>query len=325
MHFIKMGDLDNLGSLFTPIPIPPAVVDPTGGLLEPVIAPLNFVVTRMEEEVLLALSDAMILLRIALTDGTTALADASDVAFKEVNRIANDGLISALGSLQNALDLGGNFASIETIVGRIEKIATDAFSGLTQMANTIFRANQSALGSYGADIESTLATIKNDIRESIMAEARGALSDLDAIRLRAQARGTEALATLGRERDAAVAMGASLFRETTASARSEAGSALRLAEGRAREGVAAIRGARGRLVAGGTSLLAGPEGSLASKGELIAQKARLDAVEAAVRERRMYEALLVVGTAVAVAATMAYGYFAYIRPRVVAAARGQDV
>lgn len=321
-----MGDPNSeLGSLFAPVPLPPAVVDPTGGLLEPVIAPINFVVTRMEEEILMAISDSMLLLRLALKDGTNALADASNLAFADVNRIANEGVVSALNSLQQALYLGGGMTSVESAIARVESIASSAYAGLTQIVSAMLNTSGGAIGGYRGKIADTIAAAKKETYDAVMAQARGALGDLENVKLMAQARATQALAGAARERDLAVRWGGDRYREVAAAARSEAGGTLRAAEGRAREGAARIRAARGRLAvagAGASAALDGAASSVMNKGTLISQKAALDAKEAELRARRAVEFAVLAGTFVAIVGTMAYGYFGYVRPHIKAVAAG---
>ena len=169
----------NLESLFATIQVPPPVTDPTGGLLEPAIAPINFIVEKIEEAVLSAMTDGILAIRMVLGELTDGLKGTVDDAFKTIfqdsQAIINDAfdtLKKAIDDLQNGVtDVLDN---AHNILNNIESMANDAINSASKYASDI----KSGMLDAVQDIDKTVQNIVITTRQTISSTLEQELNSL---------------------------------------------------------------------------------------------------------------------------------------------------
>jgi len=232
----------SLRRIFTQVRVPPLIQDPTGGLLEPAIAPINMIVTGIETGILSAMQEAIILLRGGFSESVEHLESLVTDVFS--------GLLTAVGAAQDVQTLLADVSSAknalsdgENALGRMEGIVVSAVAEARQYAQQIKSTLDSGVSGLSAEIMRISREAETRIRSELGGRLSASIAELRGVCAGAANRaeeGARALELLGQTGSADVAGTLRGVGEMTRGATS----GLKIA---AREGVAVIRDAKSRI------------------------------------------------------------------------------
>lgn len=170
MSVSKRLDPINFSMLFESIHVP-TPSDPTGGLLQPILAPVDFIVTQMEESVLSLINESLVLFNMALGELSDGLNDDVDrfigEAFKKIKDVVKDGgvyVTNAINGITGATDSAIN--AIFGIVDDIEKVMIQGMAAITSYVSSALNFIKNG----ATNIKNKIADIENYARTTIVQE-----------------------------------------------------------------------------------------------------------------------------------------------------------
>lgn len=172
-----MAVVPDLGSIFTSVRVPPPIADPTGGLLEPAIAPINFIVSKVEEAVLSAMNESILAVRMTLGTLTDELAGAVDAAFgsmysdgtQAINAAATV-MKSAIVDIESAGQDGLNIAY--SILDGIDNLAEQVVTHATGYAANISNILTQNLGNITEESNKLADAARSTLQTELQRELR---------------------------------------------------------------------------------------------------------------------------------------------------------
>lgn len=148
----------SLSVVFQSVASTPAVIDPTGGILEPALIPINYTISRAEYLILTALGDIVTAMESSLTTAEGAI-------YLEFRKQAN-----ALRSFNPSFDQVGQLLS--SGVSTIDNWTSaggggDLINQVTVQLANLLRDISSSFNKLVGDIESTMQTVWSDVKSAI--------------------------------------------------------------------------------------------------------------------------------------------------------------
>jgi len=172
----------NFSDLFVTVKVPPPIADPTGGLLAPALAPINFIVSKIESGILSAIETEIIGLRQGLNIASQSLNIVVDDAFKNIFTIINDGVRQSTNELNGILNTATeattsdiNFAF--SILDQLENILVNSVQTASAMASKIQDNVINGCNNVLVDLEKIINDATRDITQTIQTILSGSVRD----------------------------------------------------------------------------------------------------------------------------------------------------
>ncbi len=255
-----MGNLNiSMSTMFSTIRVPPPLHDPTGGLLEPILGPIGFVVQHIEEVILSAMRDGVVGIQSLLRDATGELSGNVNNIITSLMGSAQNGLTSITAAIQSMVSDADELASatinlVFGLLGEIENLISAAVNRISQLAINVLAVASSDL----SDAKTIINSLASRTGSSINNLVNRGFSELtgEIVRLidEFQATCDGAVSNIGRITNDAVTGTAGVIDGFLASGRSDVSNTFGKIRSDANSALAYARDAKNRIYTTGSAI-----------------------------------------------------------------------
>lgn len=144
-------------SIFSSVRVPPPLHDPTGGLLEPVLSPINFVISHIEDAILGTFTEGTVMLRAVLLEATNGLNQTVDQVIVSITNKIQNGVQTFTTTIQGiandmTTEADALLNDLFGMVNRVEAVLANALTSISQFALSVLTTINNGIGDVSAEI-----------------------------------------------------------------------------------------------------------------------------------------------------------------------------